>query len=236
MNNKRKKVILISGTRKGIGRYLAEYYSKKSYIVIGCSRRPINFSFPNYGHYICDISDENQVKKMLRQIKENFGRLDILINNAGVNLTLQNTLLVSYKNALKTLEINLLGSFLLCRESSKIMLKNTFGRIINFSSMAVKHEVSGESIYTASKAAIVSFSRVLSKEIYSLGITVNVVAPSAIETELTNNIDKKALKDVLHRNAIHQMGKVEDIVNVTDWLIRTESQAITGQVIYLGGV
>ncbi len=236
MNKQKQKSILITGARKGIGKYLAEYYSDKGFNVFGCSREPINYSLPNYSHYICDITEEKQVKEMLRDIKKNNGHIDILINNAGVNLTLQPTMLVSYQNALKTVEINLLGTFLMCREVARLMMKNSFGRIINFSSMAVKHEVEGEAIYTASKAAIISFTRVLAKEVYPLGITCNVVSPSAIDTDLMNGIKEDALNNVLLRNAVKSKGKMEDVSNTVDWLIKPESDAITGQVVYLGGV
>ena len=236
MNEEGKKSILITGSRKGIGKYLVEYYSDKGFNVFGCSREPINYSLPNYSHYICDITEEKQVKEMLRDIKKNNGHIDILINNAGVNLTLQPTMLVSYQNALKTVEINLLGTFLMCREVARLMMKNSFGRIINFSSMAVKHKVEGEAIYTASKAAIISFTRVLAKEVYPLGITCNVVSPSAIDTDLMNGIKEDALNNVLLRNAVKSKGKMEDVSNTVDWLIKPESDAITGQVVYLGGV
>jgi 3-oxoacyl-[acyl-carrier protein] reductase len=236
MNKQIQKSILITGARKGIGKYLVEYYSDKGFNVFGCSREPINYSLPNYSHYICDITEEKQVKEMLRDIKKNNGHIDILINNAGVNLTLQPTMLVSYQNALKTVEINLLGTFLMCREVARLMMKNSFGRIINFSSMAVKHEVEGEAIYTASKAAIISFTRVLAKEVYPLGITCNVVSPSAIDTDLMNGIKEDALNNVLLRNAVKSKGKMEDVSNTVDWLIKPESDAITGQVVYLGGV
>jgi len=236
MNKQKQKSILITGARKGIGKYLVEYYSDKGFNIFGCSREPINYSLPNYSHYICDITEEKKVKEMLRDIKKNNGHIDILINNAGVNLTLQPTMLVSYQNALKTVEINLLGTFLMCREVARLMMKNSFGRIINFSSMAVKHEVEGEAIYTASKAAIISFTRVLAKEVYPLGITCNVVSPSAIDTDLMNGIKEDALNNVLLRNAVKSKGKMEDVSNTVDWLIKPESDAITGQVVYLGGV
>jgi 3-oxoacyl-[acyl-carrier protein] reductase len=236
MNEKVKKSILITGTRVGIGKYLVEYYSDKGFNVFGCSREPINYSLPNYSHYICDITEEKQVKEMLRDIKKNNGYIDILINNAGVNLTLQSTMLVSYQNALKTIEINLLGTFLMSREVARLMIKNSFGRIINFSSMAVELEVEGEAIYTASKSAIISFSRVFAKEVYPFGITCNVVSPSAIETDLMMGIDENELKNVLSRNAIKTKGKMEDVSNTIDWLIKPESDAITGQIVYLGGV
>ena len=231
----KKPVILITGTRKGIGRYLAEYYVERGSQVIGCSRGQVDLRREGYQHFCLDVCNESEVKKMLRAVRKAYGRLDVLINNAGVNLSLAPMLLVSYESALKTMEINVLGTFLMSRESAKIMMKNSFGRIINVGSMAVRHEVKGEALYTASKAAIISFTRVIAKELYGHGITCNVIAPSAIQTALMETIDENSLNDILRRNAIPALGKMEDISNVIDWLIKPESQSITGQVIYLGG-
>ena len=102
--------------------------------------------------------------------------------------------------------------------------------------MALRHEVKGEAIYTASKAAIVSFSRVIAKEIYSYGITCNIISPSAVDTDLMKNVNSDALKEVLSRNAITDVGNFEDINNIIDLLIKPESSAITGQTVFLGGV
>jgi len=233
---KDKIVTLISGTSKGIGNYLAKYYSEKGHIVIGCSRSKIDYEINNYIHYYLDITDEYEVKKMFLQIKKEFGQLDNLINNAGVNLTLAAVPLVKYESAEETISTNILGTFLMSREATKLMLKNSFGRIVNFSSMAVKHEVKGEAIYTASKAAIISFTRVMAKEVYGFGITCNVLAPSVLDTSLIDNIDKNKITEILSRNAVQEYGKFEDITNVIDFLLKRESRAITGQAIFLGGV
>ena len=231
-----KPVMIITGTRKGIGKYLAEYFSEKGFFVIGCSRSDIDFKLNNYQHYCLDISDESLVNKMFTMIRKKYGRLDVLINNAGVNYALSPLLLIPFESALKTININFMGTFLFTREAVKIMKQNSYGRIINFGSMAMKHEVKGEAIYAASKAAIASFTRVVAKEVYSYGITCNVISPSAIDTDLMKNVNKDALKDVLSRNAIPEIGKLEDVSNTIEWLIKSEINAITGQTIYLGGV
>ena len=230
-----KPVMLITGTRKGIGKYLAEYYSKNLYQVIGCSRGLIDYKLDNYQHFCLDVSEESSVKKMFTEIRKKYGRLDVLINNAGVNYAHSPLLLVPYKSALKTVEVNLLGTFLLSREAAKIMKKKSFGRIVNLGSMAVKHEVKGEAIYTASKAAIVSLTRVMAKEISSYGITCNTVSPAAIDTDFIKKINNNGLNEVLSRNAIPNVGSLNEVSNTIDWLINTESSAITGQSIYLGG-
>lgn len=228
-------IILITGDRKGIGRYLSEYYLEKGMTIIGCSRSETDLKHKNYEHFCLDVSDEQAVKKMYGKIRQTHGRLDVLINNAGVDLSFAPILLVPYKSALRTVEINLLGTFLVSREAAKIMMKNSFGRIINFSSMLVKHEIKGTAIYTASKSAIISFTRVMAKEVYDYNITCNVIAPSAIKTDLMDSVDKDLLKDILKRNAIQELCKTEDISNTIDWFIKTTSNSITGQIIYLGG-
>lgn len=229
-------VMLITGTRKGIGRYLADYYSSNGFLVIGCSRLDSDLKSLNYEHFTIDISDENQVKKMFAIIRKKYKRLDVTINNAAIKPPICLSVLYTMDNIKNVLGVNFIGAFLICRESIKIMMKKSSGRIINISSMAVKHEVKGESLYASSKAALTTFSRVLSKEIYPIGITCNVIAPSAIQTDMSDEINQQALSEVLNRNAINSMGEMRDVINAANWLISSESQSITGQVIYLGGV
>lgn len=228
-------VILITGTRKGIGKELVAHYTQAGYTVIGCSREANNFSAPNYTHYTLDVSDEKAVKAMFSEIRKKYGRLDVLINNAAVNLTLSPAILVSMSSAEATMRTNFLGSFIMSREAIKIMMKNSFGRVINLGSMAVKHEEKGEAIYTASKAAVIAFTRVLAKEVYEHGITCNVISPAAIQTDLLESIDKDALHNVLKRNAVPELGTTAELIHTINWLIHKDSQKITGQNIYLGG-
>lgn len=228
-------VFIITGSRKGIGRYLAEYYCQKGFKVIGLSRQESDFSSENYEHFCVDISDEKQVKNVFGVIRNKYGRVDVLINNAAINPSISHFVLIPTQIIKETYNTNVFGMMNVSREGIKMMLKHKYGRIINISSMAVKHEIIGETIYTTTKAAINSFTRILAKEIIKNGITCNAVAPTAIPTELSQKIDQKALNEVLSRNAINEYGKMEDISNTIDWLIKSESQAITGQVIYLGG-
>jgi 3-oxoacyl-[acyl-carrier protein] reductase len=227
---------LVTGTSRGIGEHLAKHYATKGHRVFGCSRSPVGWTYDSYTHFEIDVSDERAVKSMLGQIRRSAGRLDVLINNAAINPVIAPALLMSARTMMKTMEVNFLGMFLICREAAKIMAQHKFGRIINMGSMAAYHQVGGETAYTASKAAVTAFSRVFAKEVYPLGITCNVLAPAAIPTELSAAIAAEALQDVLKRNAIPAVGELADVSNATDWLIRPESKAVTGQVIYLGGV
>ncbi len=230
-------VILITGTSRGLGKYLVEHFCRHGYRVIGCSRSGESIvSHPQYSHCRVDISKEQDVRELFQKIREEYRRLDIVINNAAINTALSLALMTPFQSAVETMAVNFLGTFIISRESAKLMMRRKFGRIINISSMAVRHEVAGESIYTSSKAAVHALTRVLAKELYPNGITCNVVAPAAVPTPMMETVDKVALKEVLRRNAIPEVGELKDVVQTIEWLIRPESCAITGQVIYLGGV
>jgi 3-oxoacyl-[acyl-carrier protein] reductase len=231
-----RPVIFITGASRGIGRHLARHYLGQGLEVIGCSRgAPPEEPAPNYSHFQLDVTSEAAVTKVFRDIRTRFGRLDIVVNNAAVNPALSLTLLTSYEAALQTLTTNVLGPFVVSREAAKLMMRRKWGRIINFSSMAARHEVAGEAIYSASKVAVQSLTRVMAKELHAHGITCNVIAPSAIATGMTAGIPEGALREVLARNAIPDFGTASDVSNVIDWLIKPESNAVTGQVIFLGG-
>ena len=231
-----KPVMLITGTSKGIGKYLAEYYVNKNFSVIGCSRNSCEIISPDYIHITADISNDDEILNIFRSIRKEYKRLDVLINNAAINPAIVNVAFIPYETIQKTFKTNVFAPILFCRESIKIMSRNNFGRIINIGSMATKHEVAGESLYTSTKASINAFSRVLSKEVINSGITVNVIAPSVIKTDLAKAINQDALQEVLNRNAIKKYGEFADISNSVDYLIRKESNTVTGQIIYLGGV
>src|SRR6266851_5063197 len=175
-----KPVLLVTGSSRGIGRFLAQHYVAQGMDVVGCSRGAEDtLRDPNYTHFAIDVTSETDVVRLFREIRTRFGRLDVAINNAGVNPTMSLTLLTSHEAAARTLSTNVLGTFVVAREACKIMMRRKWGRIVNFSSMAARHEVAGEAIYSASKAAIHSLTRVMAKEFYSYGVTCNVVAPSA---------------------------------------------------------
>ena len=237
MNNllTEKQVILISGTRKGLGKYFVEHFSKKNFIIVGCSRKPVDYDVENYHHFCLDISDEKKIKQMFLFIRKEFGRLDVLINNAGVG-SMNHSLLIPISTVHKILDTNVVANFLLSRESAKIMKKNKFGRIVNLTSFAVPFKLEGEAIYAASKAAIISLTETLSKEYADYGITVNAVAPPAVQTDLIKAVPKEKMDALLKRQTIHRYGTPEEVCNVIDFFIDKKNNMITGQVVYMGGV
>ena len=229
------KVTLITGTSKGIGKSLAEHYSRQGHRVIGCSRTLPSFTLPNYTHIVADITDEKEVLNLFQLVKSQFGHIDHLINNAGI-AAMNHVLLTPLTTIQKLLATNVVGTFLMCREGGKLMAKNTFGRIVNFSTIAVPLKVAGEAMYAASKAAVHSFTEVLAHELGEYGITVNAIGPTPIETDLVRSVPKAKLEKLIHRQAIKRFGEYSDVANVTDFFLQKSSQFITGQILYLGGI
>lgn len=139
------RVLLITGTRKGIGRELAAYYVKKGNIVVGCSRGPASVEENNYTHYQVDVADEKAVIRMVRDIKKKQGRLDVLINNAGI-AAMNHIFLTPLQTVQDIFRTNVLGSFLVMREAGKVMVKQGGGRIVNFTTVATALRLEGEAV------------------------------------------------------------------------------------------
>ena len=233
--NPKQKTILITGNRKGIGRYLSEYYLEKGYNVVGCSRSSSDLSHKNYIHFLCDVKKEKEVKTTIRSIKKLNGGIDILINNAG-KASLNHSILTPSETVKDLFETNYLGSFLFSRECSKQMIKSKWGRIINFSTIAVPLDLEGEMAYSCSKSAIEKMSRIMSKELSSYNITINTIGPTPVYTDLIKVVPKDKVEEIINMQSIKRFGTFEDISNVTDFFISNESSFITGQKIYLGGL
>ncbi len=182
-----------------------------------------------------DVANEKDVKQLFGKIRKDYGTLDVLINNAGI-ASMNHILLTPAETVEKIFRTNFLGSFLFSRESAKIMKKNKKGRIINLSSIAVKLDLEGEAVYASSKAALESFTRIFSKEVSEFGITVNSIGLTPVETDLISNIPEEKIGLLLDRLTIRRLTKFKDISNLTDFLIKKESEYITGQNINFGGV
>ena len=230
-----QQVILITGARKGIGRALVEHYLALGHSVVGCSRKESDLVNNNYTHYCLDVADEAAVQEMFSQIAATSGRLDVLINNAGI-ASMNHVLLMSTAKAREIFETNFIGTFMMCREAARLMKKNRFGRIVNLASVATPLKLEGEAVYAASKAAVISFTQVVAKELASFGITVNAIGPTPIDTDLIRSGPREKLDQLINLQAIKRAGTFSDVTNLIDFLIRPESEFITGQVIFLGGV
>jgi 3-oxoacyl-[acyl-carrier protein] reductase len=230
-----KQIMVITGTRKGIGKFLVQHFIEKGYIVIGCSRQESDLVLEDYYHYQADVADEVKAKEMFGDIRKKFGKIDILVNNAGI-ASMNHILLTPLSTIQRIYSTNVFGTFLFCREAAKLMKNQGYGRIVNFASVATPLRLEGEAAYASSKAAVESLTQVFARELAEFGITVNAVGPTPIETDLIRSVPKEKMDALINRQAIKRMGEFRDIANVIEFFIKPESDFITGQVIFLGGI
>lgn len=233
--DRKSLLILVTGARKGIGEHLVKHYVAQGHQVVGCSRQEAAFKSEGYRHFCLNVSTETEVRQMFAEISNQYGRLDVLINNAGV-ASMNHALLMPTETAREIMETNFLGTFLMCREAARLMRKHGFGRIINFATVATPLKLEGEAVYAASKAAVINFTQIIAREFAEFGITANVVAPTPIQTDLIKSIPREKLDELVKRQAIKRLGEFRDVTNVIDFFVRPESDFITGQVLFLGGV
>ncbi len=230
-----QQVMLITGTRKGIGRHLAEHYAAKGYIVEGCSRGDPEWEAANYTHHNVDVADEAGVKKMISTIARRHGRLDVVINNAAI-ASMNHVLLTPAATANRMLEVNVTGTMLVCRDAAKVMMRRRYGRIVNFTTIVAPIALAGEAIYAASKSAVVTLTRILAFELGQWGITCNSFGATPIMTDMIRGVPKEKIDEVVSGLAVKRLGTYEDCSNVCDFFISPVSDNVTGQVIYLGGI
>ena len=225
---------VVTGSRKGIGRHLAEHFVARGYRVVGCSRQPADWSLDGYTHCLADVTEEAQVVALFADVRRHHGTPSVLVNNAGV-ASMNHVLLTPGSSVDRILRTNVLGTVLTSRECAKLMMGTRFGRIINFSSVAAPMDLEGEAVYAASKSAVEGFTRVLAKELGPFGITVNAIGPAPTDTDLTRAVPPEKIAALVERLAVRRAGTFDDIANVVDFLVKPESAMVTGQTIYLGG-
>ncbi len=228
-------VFIITGTSKGIGKELCNYYLAKGHTVHGCSRSDSNINHSEYQHYSLDVADEKAVTGMIRQVVNKNGRIDVLINNAGI-ASMNPLMLTPLQTAVNIFNTNYFGTLLFIRETGKVMIRQNKGRIVNFSTVATPLRLEGESVYAASKAAVVCLTETAARELAPYSITVNAIGPTPTPTDLIKSVSKDKIDSLTKRQAIPRLGTIDDITNVIDFFIDEKSDFITGQTIYLGGV
>jgi NAD(P)-dependent dehydrogenase (short-subunit alcohol dehydrogenase family) len=235
-----KRIALVTGATKGIGKAIATQLVNENYFVIGVDVDNENgiklmdeFGKGNVEFVYADISIEAEVLPLFKYIIEKYNRLDVLVNNAGIirdnmiwNMTVEDFELV--------VNVNLKGTWMMCRECARIMKEQKSGRIINIASRAWLGN-RGQSNYSSSKAGVVSLTRVLALELGKYNVCVNAVAPGLIDTPLTQKLEKDVLQKLIEAQPTKTMGKPEDVANAVSFLANEKTQFITGQTIYVDG-
>lgn len=238
------KTVLITGASRGIGRATAEKFAQNGYnVIINYNKNEkkalsLEKELAKYDVRTltikADIADEKQIKNMINVAQKTFGKIDVLVNNAGISLSKQ---IQDYKLAeiQKLFNINTIGSIIVTREVSKLMIHEQYGKIINVSSIWGKVGGSMESVYSASKGAIISLTLALAKELAPSGINVNCVCPGVIETDMMKNYSNETKEELKNVTPLNRLGKAEDIANAIYFLASEDASFVTGQIFTIDG-
>ena len=237
------KVAIITGASQGIGRTMATVMSESGANVICVARsedkiKELSSEIENKGGraipIACDIGDGDAFSNTIKSVVDQFGKLDILINNAGIT---RDALLMRMNESQwdEVIQTNLKGAFFGMKAAIRPMMKNKFGRIINITSIVGLTGNPGQANYAASKAGLIGMTQSIAKEVGSRGITVNCIAPGWIDTEMTEELPENSKRDLLDRIPIGKIGKPENIAHTAVFLASDEASYITGQTITVDG-
>lgn len=241
-----RKNVFITGGSRGIGKAIAKKFAQNGYdVIVNYVSENINLEelekeLKNGQEEIRtlfvkgDVTDVASCTEMVEQITKEFGKLDVVINNAGIT---KDGLLMRMKEEDfdKVLDINLKGTFHICKQVVPIMMKQKHGKIVNISSVVGIAGNAGQSNYAASKAGIIGFTKSLAKELASRNILANCVAPGFIRTDMTDVLADSVKENILSGIPLKRMGTAEEVANLVYFLASDENSYITGQVIPIDG-
>ncbi len=239
MINLKNKKVLITGASGGIGKSIVKKFVSLEAHVLGTGTRDEKLNIlkkenPSIKTRKFDISQHSKIEEFIEQVSTDLGGIDILINNAGVNV---DTLSLRMKDEewKKVIDINLTSTFLLAKHSIKKMLKNKFGRIVNITSVVGHSGNLGQTNYSASKAGIIGMSKSLALEYAKKNITINCVSPGFITTDMTMNIAEKMREHLISRIPMGKLGTGDDVSGCVAFLSSDSASYITGETIHVNG-
>lgn len=237
MDRLKNKVVLVTGSARGIGRAIVEKFaSQGALMVVSCDMGPAEFEQKNIRHEILNVTDRDGIKELIKKITDEYGKIDILVNNAGI--TKDNFLRrMSEEEWDAVINVNLKGVFNMTQAVAPVMTKNKYGSIITLSSVVGLYGNICQTNYAATKGGVVSMTKCWAKELARKGaqIRANCIAPGFISSPMTDVLSEKTIEGMLERTPLGRLGTVDDIANATLFLASDESSYITGQVIEVTG-
>lgn len=235
-------VALVTGGVRGIGRAIAEELVLSDYMVIATYHSSASaaeamrqqFEDEPLELIQCDVSKEDQVAELFKHIKETYGRLDVLINNAGINQD-KSFHKMNTQQWLNVLDVNLNGAFYCCHQAIGMMRDQQYGRIVNISSIVGQKGNFGQANYAASKAGLLGLTKTLALENAKQGITVNALCPGFIETDMVTGIPDEIQTQIKATIPMGRFGTAEEVAKAVKYLISNDASYMTGQEISLNG-
>ncbi len=239
-----KKCALITGASGGIGSEIALRLAADGYNIAACYfsddksakllEEKLSCTGAKYKFYKADVADYNQIKEVFADAAEFFGGVSVLVNNAGISQTKLFTDITEEEFDLIT-AVNFKSVFNCCKFAVPYMVNQKQGKIINISSMWGVYGASCETVYSATKAAVIGFTKALARELAPSNIQVNCVAPGAIDTKMNNNLTKQEKADFAHEIPMGRFGDPEEIASIVSFLASSDSDYVTAQVITADG-
>lgn len=234
------KIALVTGATRGIGRAIAEELVSKGAFVIGTATsekgaESISSYLGEKGRgLVLNVAEQESIEAVLEYIKKEFGDIDILVNNAGIT---RDNLLMRMKDEewFDILQTNLTSVYHLSKAMLRTMMKKRFGRIITIGSVVGSMGNPGQANYCAAKAGLIGFSKALAKEVASRGITVNVVAPGFIATDMTEVLTEEQKAGILANVPAGRLGEPQDIAKAVAFLASDDAAYITGTTLHVNG-
>lgn len=238
------KVALITGAARGIGKAIAKKFAENGYNVVinyvsaKTDIKTLTKEFEDLGVKVllvkADVSNKEEAEGLVNQTIEKFGKIDVLVNNAGI--TKDNLLMrMSEEDFEEVLDINLKGTFLITKFATKYMMKKRCGSIVNLASVVGVAGNAGQCNYSASKAGVIGFTKSIAKELASRNIRANAVAPGFIKTDMTDVLSDNVKENINSQIPLKRMGTAEEVAKLVYFLGTAESSYITGQVINVDG-
>lgn len=234
------KISLVTGASRGIGRAIAKMLAEHGSMVIGTSTNEkgandiSTYLDSNGKGMILNISKNNSIESFLKKMRSEYGEADILVNNAGI--THDSLLMCMQENEWHSvIDTNLTSIFRMSKAMIRSMIKKRYGRIINISSVIASIGNSGQANYAASKAGLIGFSKSLAREVASRGITVNVVSPGFIDTDMTNMLSNNHRLRILSQVPVNRFGDPKDVANAVIFFASDKASYITGETMHVNG-